>query len=149
MEFDTNFKIIPPLRNIKDQRALREGLLDGTIDMVTSLHQPLNPELKDLDFVCAKEGSIGLEAAFGILLKYFPLDKTIAFLTRGKRAFKIEDSGFEIGSQADFTFFSPKGSSILNKTDLYSSSKNCLFLDSTIKGTVYGSIRGKFIQHNN
>ena len=148
-EFDTNFKIIPPLRNRKDQRALREGLLDGTIDMVTSLHQPLNPELKELEFVRAKEGSIGLEAAFGILLNYFPLDKSIAFLTRGKTTFKIEDFGFKIGCPADFTFFSPKGNSKLKKANLYSSSKNCLFLDSTIKGTVYGSIRGKFIQHNN
>ena len=88
MDFDANFKIIPPLRSSKDQRALREGLLDGTIDMVTSLHQPLNPELKDLEFVRAKEGSIGLEASFGILLNYFPLVKVISFLTRGKKALK-------------------------------------------------------------
>ena len=117
--------------------------------MVTSLHQPLNPELKDLEFVRAKEGSIGLEAAFGILLNYFPLDKVITFLTRGKKAFKIEDSGFKIGSIAVFTFFSPKGTSTLEKAHIHSSSKNCLFLDSTIKGTVYGSIRGKSIQYNN
>ena len=148
LDFDANFKIIPPLRNRKDQRALREGLLDGTIDMVTSLHQPLNPELKDLEFVSAKEGSIGLEAAFGILLNYFPLDKVINFLTRGKNAFKIEDSGFKIGSFADFAFFSPKGSITLEKAHLHSSSKNCLFLNSTIKGTVYGSLRGNFIQYN-
>ncbi len=148
MDFDANFKIIPPLRNSKDQRALREGLLDGTIDMVTSLHQPLNPELKDLEFVRSKEGSIGLEAAFGILLNYFPLDKTISFLTRGKAAFKIKNSGFKVGSTADFTFFSPKGSSTLEKTHLHSTSKNCLFLGSTIKGTVYGSLRGDSVQHN-
>ena len=88
MDFDANFKIVPPLRSSKDQRALREGLLDGAIDMVTSLHQPLNPELKDLEFVRAKEGSIGLEASFGILLNYFPLVKVISFLTRGKKLLK-------------------------------------------------------------
>jgi dihydroorotase len=59
-DFDSNFKIIPPLRSSTDQRALKEGLLDGTIDMVTSLHQPLNSELKELEFVQSKEGSIGL-----------------------------------------------------------------------------------------
>ena len=79
----------------------------------------------------------------------FPLDKVITFLTRGKKSFKIEDSGFKIGSIADFTFFSPKGTSTLEKAHIHSSSKNCLFLDSTIKGTVYGSIRGKSIQYNN
>jgi dihydroorotase len=149
MDFDANFKIIPPLRSSKDQRALREGLLDGTIDMVTSLHQPLNPELKDLEFVRAKEGSIGLEASFGILLNYFPLVKVISFLTRGKKAFKIKDSGFELGETADFTLFSPKGSSTLEKSDLHSTSKNCLFLGSTIKGKVYGSLRGNTLQLNN
>ena len=63
LEFDTDFKIIPPLRNSNDQKALREGLLDGTIDMISSLHQPVNPELKNLEFVQSKEGSIGMEAA--------------------------------------------------------------------------------------
>jgi dihydroorotase len=149
MDFDANFKIIPPLRSSKDQRALREGLLDGTIDMVTSLHQPLNPELKDLEFVRAKEGSIGIEASFGILLNYFPLVKVISFLTRGKKAFKIKDSGFELDETADFTLFSPKGSSTLEKSDLHSTSKNCLFLGSTIKGKVYGSLRGNTLQLNN
>ena len=55
LEFDTDFKIIPPLRNSNDQKALREGLLDGTIDMITSLHQPINPEIKNLEFVQSKE----------------------------------------------------------------------------------------------
>ena len=55
LEFDTDFKIIPPLRNSNDQKALREGLLDGTIDMISSLHQPVNPELKNLEFVQSKE----------------------------------------------------------------------------------------------
>ena len=148
IDFDANFKIIPPLRSSEDQRALREGLLDGTIDMVTSLHQPLNPELKDLEFVRSKEGSVGLEAAFGILLNYFPLDKTIAFLTRGKTAFKIQDSGFEIGKMADLTLFTPKGSKTFNLSHLHSTSKNCLFLGSIIKGSVYGSLRGKSFQQN-
>jgi len=148
MDFDANFKVIPPLRSSKDQRALRDGLLDGTIDMVSSLHQPLNPELKDLEFVRAKEGSIGLEAVFGILLHYFPLEKVISFLTRGKKAFKIKDSGFEIGSPADLTLFSPKGSRTLETTDLYSTSKNCLFIGNSVKGKVWGSLRGEALQLN-
>jgi len=148
MGFDSAFKIIPPLRSLKDQRALREGLLDGTIDAVTSLHQPLNPEIKDLEFVHSKEGSIGLEAAFGILLNYFPLDKTIAFLTRGKSIFKIQDSGFQIGTPADLTCFSPKGNKKFTKEQIYSSSKNSLFLGSTVKGNVYGCLRGNSIQLN-
>ena len=67
MDFDPNFKIIPPIRTHTDKNALREGLLDGTIDMITSMHQPINPELKDLDFVQSEPGSIGLEACFVVL----------------------------------------------------------------------------------
>lgn len=144
--FEANFKILPPLRTAEDQRELRAGLLDGTIDMVTSIHQPLNPELKDLEFVQAKAGSIGLEAAFGTLLNFFPLDKTISFLTRGKPTFKIDNPIFEIGKPADLTLFSPKGNYILETSDLYSSSKNCLFLGSTLKGKVYGCIRSDAFQ---
>ena len=144
--FESNYKILPPLRTAQDQRALREGLLEGTIDMVTSLHQPLNPELKDLEFVRAQEGSIGLEAAFGVLLNYFPLEKTISFLTRGTKAFKIDHPIFELGKVADLTLFSPKGSRVLEASDLFSSSKNCLFLGSTIKGKVYGSLRSHAFQ---
>lgn len=145
-DFESNYKILPPLRTAEDRRALREGLLEGTIDMVTSLHQPINPELKDLEFVRAQEGSIGLEAAFGTLLNYFPLDKTISFLTRGKTAFKINNSIFEIGKIADLTLFTPKGSRILGVSDLFSTSKNCLFLGSTIKGKVYGSLYSRAFQ---
>jgi len=148
IDFDAAFKITPPLRSTADQRALREGLLDGTIDAVTSLHQPLNPEIKDLEFVQAKEGSVGLEAAFGILTNYFPLDKTIAFLTRGKRIFKINDSGFELGASADLTLFTPKGSQKLTEEQLHSTSKNSLFIGSTLKGSVYGCLRGSLLQLN-
>ena len=79
MDFNSAFKLLPPLRSATDQRALREGLLDGTIDMVSSMHQPINPELKDLEFVSAHEGSIGLEAAFMVLQNHFPLEQVISF----------------------------------------------------------------------
>ena len=75
IDFDANFKIIPPLPTDTDKNSLREGLLDGTIDMITSMHQPINPELKDLDFVQSEPGSIGLEACFVVLQDKFPIEK--------------------------------------------------------------------------
>ena len=68
--FGTDSKL-PPLRTKNDQTALKEGLLDGTIDMVTSHHQPLNIELKHLEFEHAAFGTIGLEAMFGVLTPCF------------------------------------------------------------------------------
>lgn len=148
LDFNPNYKILPPLRSIEDQKALREGLLDGTIDMVTSLHQPINPELKDLDFVNSMPGSIGLEAVFKVLQNQFPLEKVISFLTRGKNRFGIEERNFELGSSADLTLFTPFGSSTLDYDEIYSSSKNCMFVGNPTKGAVYGCIRKDKMQLN-
>jgi dihydroorotase len=148
IDFDTNYKIHPPIRSIEDQKALRQGLLDGTIDMVTSLHQPINTELKDLDFVSSEPGSIGLEAAFKVLQNQFPLEKVISFLTRGKKRFGIEENSFKLGSSADFTLFTPNGSGNFGIDELFSTSKNCMFIGTPIKGNVYGCIRNDKFQLN-
>ena len=148
LEFDTDFKIIPPLRNSNDQKALREGLLDGTIDMISSLHQPVNPELKNLEFVQSKEGSIGMEAAFKVMHECFPLDKIITFFTRGKKRFGIEDFCFKIGSSADITLFTPYGKDTFKIEDIKSTSKNCMFIGTETKGEIYGIIRGEKIHLN-
>ena len=87
VDYDTNLKLFPPLRTQEDKNALREGLLDGTIDLVTSMHYPMNLENKNLEFALAQPGSIGLEACFGILCSLFPLEQAIKFLTRGKSLF--------------------------------------------------------------
>ena len=141
MDFDPNFKIIPPIRTHTDKNALREGLLDGTIDMITSMHQPVNPELKDLDFVQSEPGSIGLEACFVVLQDKFPIEKIISYLTRGKKRFGIEDHNFKLNTPADLTLFTPTGNGIFSSKDLYSKNKNCMFLGMPIKGKVYGCIR--------
>ena len=148
MDFDPNFKITPPLRAKEDLQALREGLLDGTIDMVSSMHQPINSERKDLEFVQSMEGSIGLEASFRVLRNQFPLEKVIDILTRGKKRFGIENYVFKEGIPADLSLFNPNDSGTLKTEDLHSTSKNCMFIGSPTKGTVYGCIRGEKIQLN-
>ena len=77
--FDTNFKVFPPIRSKTDQQALRAGLLEGTIDMISSMHEPMNIEHKKLEFENAAPGTLGLESCFGMLSKVFPLDKVISF----------------------------------------------------------------------
>ncbi|MEK9613647.1 MAG: dihydroorotase [Flavobacteriaceae bacterium] len=148
MDFNSAFKILPPLRSHQDQKILRQGLLEGTIDMVTSLHQPINPELKDLEFVRSKEGSIGLEAAFGSLLNHFPLENVLSFLTRGKSRFGIDNHPIDVGTNVDLTLFNPKGSREFTENQIHSTSKNCMYIGSPVKGTVYGCIREKQIEIN-
>ena len=139
MGYDANLKIYPPIRSKIDQQALRQGLLDGTIDGITSMHQPMNPEAKDVEFDLAAPGTIGLEACFGLLTNLFPVEKVITFLTRTKSVFGLPSPTLSEGQVADLTFFNPNGSSVLEKKDLHSSSKNCAYLGATLTGKVLGS----------
>ena len=63
--YDTNFKTNPPLRRHDDINALKEGLKDGTIDVIASDHSPYTIEEKDVEFNAAPFGIIGLETMFG------------------------------------------------------------------------------------
>lgn len=73
MGFDSRYKVLPPLREEATRKALIEAVLDGTIDCITSDHNPLDIEHKKLEFDLAKDGTIGLESAFGALLSVLPL----------------------------------------------------------------------------
>lgn len=138
--FNTNFKVAPPLRSKSDCESLIEGLKDGTIDMVTSDHNPIDIEHKKVEFDHAKYGTIGLESAFGALNTIFTIKKTIEFLTKGKERFGLETPSISLGSKADLTLFNPKDTYQFEKKYIISSSKNAIFLDKTLKGRVYGII---------
>jgi dihydroorotase len=137
-DFDTSFKVSPPLRTQNDIDALIIGLKDGTIDMVTSDHNPLNIELKKVEFDFAAFGTIGLESAFGALNSIFTLKKTIDLLTKGKERFGVETSTINIGNKLNITLFNPDNTSVFSIKDISSKSKNSMFLDTTLYGKVYG-----------
>jgi dihydroorotase len=139
-DFNSIFKLEPPLRTDNDRTELRQAVVDGTIDLVTSNHEPLNVELKHLEFEYATSGTVGLEAMFGILSTLFPMEKVISILTKGKDIFGVKNQTFEVGQEANLTLFNPNGSAVFKETDLISTSKNCAFINSPIEGTVYGII---------
>ena len=127
-EFDTRLKVSPPLRDEKTRKALVQGVLDGTIDMITSDHNPIDIEHKKMEFDLAKNGTIGLESAFGALLNVLPLDVIISKLSNGKGTFGIENSSITEGSTADLTFFNPTSEWTFTKENILSKSKNSAFL---------------------
>ena len=137
-EFDTRFKVTPPLRTEVDRQALLNGIIDGTIDMITSDHNPIDIEFKKMEFDTAKNGTIGLESAFGALLNVLPLETVVEKLTLGKSIFRIENNTITEGAKANFTFFTPEGNSTFTKENILSKSKNSAFLGTEIKGFVYG-----------
>ncbi|MDR7370719.1 dihydroorotase [Flavobacterium aquidurense] len=137
-DFDTRFKVTPPLRNESDRAALVNAVLDGTIDMITSDHNPIDIEFKKMEFDTAKNGTIGLESAFGALLTVLPLETIVEKLTLGKGIFGIENNSIAEGSKANLTFFTPEGKSTFTKENILSKSKNSAFLGTEIRGSVYG-----------
>ena len=138
--FNTNYKVSPSLRTSEDCAALIEGLKDGTIDMVTSDHNPIDIEHKKIEFDHAKNGSIGLESAFGALNKLFTIKKTIDLLTKGKDRFGLQSSSITIGNKAALSLFNPNGEYKFTKEYIKSTSKNAIFEGHTLKGKSYGII---------
>jgi dihydroorotase len=136
--FDTRYKVSPPLRTETDRKSLIAGILDNTIDMITSDHNPIDIEHKKMEFDLAKNGTIGLESAFGALLTVLPLEKVIEKLTSGKATFGIEKQTIVEGKKANLSIFNPEGKSIFTKENILSKSKNSAFLGTEIKGKVYG-----------
>ena len=126
--FNTNYKLLPPLRNLSQVEALQEGVKNGVIDMVT--------------FDLADFGTIGLENSFGILLQHFSLEKTIEMLTNAKKRFGLPSYSIKEGAKANITLFTIEGESIFTVNSIKSSSKNCAFLGEKMKGNILGVITG-------
>ncbi len=137
-DFDTRYKVTPPLRDESHRQALIAAVLDGTIDCITSDHNPLDIEHKKLEFDNATNGTIGLESIFGALVPVVPLEVIVEKLTEAKNIFKIPSNSINVGQTACLTLFSPKQHSTFTEADILSKSKNSIFLNHATQGNVYG-----------
>lgn len=142
LEFDTHAKVLPPLRDKQSLKALKAGLKDGTIDMITSDHMPVDIEHKKIEFEHALFGTIGLESAFGSLLSNFSLEETIDLLTRGRERFGLANPKINEGEPANLTMFTTAGKEPFGREHIYSTSKNSLFMGYEISGRIIGIISG-------
>ena len=136
--FDTRYKVSPPLRSETDRKALVQGVIDGIIDMVTSDHNPIDIEHKKMEFDMAQDGTIGLESAFGALSTVLPLELAVKMLTAGKARFGLDNCGIAPGKPACFTLFDPSERYVFSKSDILSKSKNSAFIGTEMQGRVYG-----------
>jgi dihydroorotase len=144
--FDTRYKVTPPLRTEADRIALLAGILDNTIDCITSDHNPLDVENKKMEFDLAKNGTIGLESAFGALQTVLPLEKIIQKLTFGKTIFGLENQNIQEGNSANITLFLTEDKWNFSKEAILSKSKNSAFLGHEMKGKAVGIYnKGKLI----
>ena len=146
--YNTHFKVNPPLRTQHSIDALLEGIKDGTIDMVTSDHNPITVENKKVEFDFADFGTIGLESAFGALNSIFSTQLTVELLTKGKTRFGIPDSSINIGNPCDITLFNPKVKHTFRNEHILSKSKNSIFIGQKLHGRVYGVLANNVMKLN-
>jgi dihydroorotase len=144
-EFDSNFKVMPPIREQADFEALRQGLKDGIIDCITSNHTPLDEEAKNVEFPFADFGAIGLETAFALchthlrhLLTVEELVDKMAIAPRNILNLPIPE--IKEGATANLTIFDPNHDWTFSQNDIYSKSKNTPFTGWHFTGKVLGIV---------
>jgi len=144
-DFDSNFKLNPPLRSADDRKALWEGIADGTIDCISSDHTPEDTEHKDLEFEYASHGMIQLQTAFALLIMNKPAKVTTdqiiqALTTKPRNVLSLDEVVIEEGSPASLNLISETQSWTFNKENNYSKSSNSPLLNATLKGKVVATI---------
>ncbi len=139
--FDTNFKLLPPLRAASDRAALLEGVKDGTIDHLVSNHQPVNFDHKYCEFGLAQPGALGLQTAVLLSLELFDLDVVSrAWSTGIREAFGLQVAHIEEGRLAELSLIALNRPSVFKQSDNLSISSNSPLFDRSFQHTVAGII---------
>jgi dihydroorotase len=145
--YNTNLKVIPPVRTKIDRDALIAGVVDGTIDCIASHHAPQDWDHKVCEFEYAEFGNIGLQTTYATLEQTVPNLKPeqISNLLSGnaRKIFALPTILIEEGQAAELTIFNRKGTTLLNSKNNKSKSSNSAFMDISLDGAVVATV------HNN
>ncbi|MFH1719866.1 MAG: dihydroorotase [Planctomycetota bacterium] len=148
-EYDTNYKVNPPLRGEKDVEALRQAVADGLIDALATDHAPHLQSEKELEFLAAPFGIASLECALSLYIKALiepgVLDwpGLIRLMTvNPARIIAIDKGTLGAGKQADVTIIDPDAEYVIDVNKFYSKSRNCPYHGWTVKGKVEKTIVG-------
>ncbi|HUD67771.1 MAG TPA: dihydroorotase [Candidatus Sulfotelmatobacter sp.] len=153
-EYDTNFKMNPPLRSAADREAILVALADGTVDAIATDHAPHAPHEKQVEFERAAFGITGLETALALAItklhreQKIPLPRIVELFTAGPaRVFDLRGRGsLARGNFADVTIFDPKKRWTFEVSKSHSLSHNTPFDGCQFTGKVIATIvGGKFV----
>ena len=140
LDFNTNFKVYPPLRSQSDIDELIGGLEDGTIDVISSHHQPQDIDSKNCEFEKASFGIISLQTFYSNLVE---ISRKIPFeilaekiTTNPRKILGIKNPEIKEGSIACFTVFDEMGSWDYNDSTNQSKSKNSPFINHGLSGKI-------------
>lgn len=137
--FDSRYKVLPPLRTKEDNKAIIQGLKNGTIDVITSDHSPYEIETKKIEFDNAAFGIIGLESAFGLIVKnldqHLKINQIIDKISvNPRKILGLKQNSIEVGNTANITLFDPSMEWIFNEDSIKSKSMNSPFIGDKLKG---------------
>ncbi|RMF21239.1 MAG: dihydroorotase, partial [Bacteroidetes bacterium] len=146
-DFDTLFKVLPPLRSPEDRLALIQGLKDGTLDFIVSNHVPLEEELKNVEFPFAAFGATGLEGAFALsrfhLREHLNIEDLVEkWALAPRRLLGLPIPEISPGAEARFTLLQPDESWTFTPEHIRSRSRNSPLPGQTLLGRVRGVIAG-------
>ena len=146
-DYDTNYKMCPPLRSQSDVDALIEGVVDGTIEVIATDHAPHSQNDKDREFDCAPFGITGSETAFGVChnalvrSKKIKLSKLIELMsTRPAQILKIDAGTLRTGAPADFVLIDENAEYVYDSP--LSRSSNSPWLGKKLKAKVVATYLG-------
>lgn len=150
---NTLAKVNPPLRSIKDVEAIKEGLKDGSIDVIATDHAPHTSQEKDLPWDKAAFGMIGLETSLGLVLTelvqpgILSLSEAIAKMTiNPAKAFGLEAGELKRGKIADITLIDPLEDWVVDLNLFESKSRNCPFHNWNLQGrAILTMVKGKIV----
>ncbi len=142
-DYDTHYKMNPPLRTPEDNAALLQGLKDGWFDVIATDHAPHTPFEKNQDFASAPFGITGLESALVSLYDYY-IRKDILdwglivkrYSAEPRRLMKLPPVPVKEGGIAEFILFNPARTTTFSRAFMKSKSINTPFLDKTLQGMV-------------
>ncbi|MDX1408924.1 MAG: dihydroorotase, partial [Saprospiraceae bacterium] len=155
MDFNTNLKVLPPLRSRADQRALIRGIKDGTISCICSNHEPVEEEHKKVEFAHAAFGASALETAFAMactaLKGKMKIEELVHCFTSGPcEILGLDRTAIQQDIPADLTLFDPDIEWSPSAPGLKTRSKNDAALGQVLRGKAVGVVtKGRFHRNAN
>jgi len=150
LDYDTSYKMNPPLRTAKDREGLLQGLLDGVFDVIATDHAPHTAFEKNQDFVSAPFGITGLDMAVGCLFHHFIKPGIFGwdllverYADEPRKLIDIEPARVAEGAPADFFVFDPGATTTFTADFMESKSSNTPFLDKELDGRIDRVVLGK------
>ena len=142
-EFDSNFKVLPPLRSATDKKALLKGVKNGVIDAVVSDHRPEDVENKVVEFDHARFGMLGLQTFASDALNCMDLDQMYTSCVKNPREILgLDVPLIEEVEKANLTIIDPELEWSFDSKSNLSLSTNSPHFNQTLKGRCVGLIKG-------